>query len=250
MCVVGKKMFFAGQDLQDGQAGLWVVPNGTGKGIYEVGGQADKGVKNSPAGNANNLPHGMGPIDITAYKGKAMFDASDNTINPNTGWYKPAQGLWVSNGSAGGTVELGGHGSCNHEPAKALDGGLLGGVANPDFKVYKNEVLFLGVDDKTAAGGEELWVTNGTVSGTREIGGIHNAGIKQHPIFGSGGSSDSPNFTIFGGKVFFTAQAYDSATSSNEWAIWTTNGTAAGTHMVANSFSVYYPNTDFTVGKL
>ena len=254
LCVVGKKMFFAGEDLQDGQEGLWVT-TGTAKGTYEVGGQADKGVKNSPVKKGINPEVGMGPVDITAYKGEAIFAATDNTIGPN-GSYTDTEGLWISNGAAGGTIEIGGRGSSEITGAqKAVvnhgyqPGGLMSnafGGGNPDFTVFDKKVLFLGVDDKSNAGQEELWVTNGTVGGTHEIGGIHNAGIKGHPIFDTASDSNSPDFTIYDGKVFFTALV----AATNEWAIWTTNGAAAGTHMVAGTESYDYPSTFFTVGKL
>jgi len=243
MCVVGKEMFFGGEDLQDSQYALWVT-NGSAKGTIEIGGQGNRGIKNSPYQNAMNLTTGMGPTDITTYDGKAMFAATDNTIRPN-GYYAHTVGLWTSNGTAGGTIEIGGHGSSQIKNAQtALNGGLLGGVANPDFTVYKNEVLFLGVDDKSAPGHLELWETNGTVAGTTEIGGIGNAGIAGHPIFSS--DNKVPDFTLFGGEILFTAQS----ASTDHWGIWETNGTAAGTRLLGYTGPNYEPITDFTLAKI
>jgi ELWxxDGT repeat protein len=248
MCVVGTKMFFAGEDLQDSQYSLWVT-NGTAKGTIEIGGQGNRGVKSSPYGNAMNLPAGMGPTDITAFDGKAIFSATDNTLRLN-GYYAHTEGLWISDGTAAGTIEIGGRGSQqikNAQHALLPDdsgGGLEGGVGDPDFTVYKNEVLFLGVDDKSSPGQMELWETNGTVAGTTEIGGLGNAGIKGHPVFAETTDPHSPDFTVYGGEVFFTAMSG----TTNQWGIWETNGTAAGTHLLKN-IGYYLPTTDFTIGK-
>jgi ELWxxDGT repeat protein len=243
MCVVGNEMFFGGADLQDAQYGLWVT-NGTAGGTIEIGGQGNKGVKNSPYKNAMNPTVGIGPTDITAFDGNAIFAGTDNTIGPN-GYYTDTVGLWKSSGTAAGTIEIGGHGSSEIKDAqKALDGGLLGGVANPDFTVYKNEVLFLGVDDKSEPGHVELWETNGTVAGTSEIGGIGNAGIKGHPLFSS--DTKVPDFTVYDGDVLFTAQS----SATDLWGIWETNGTAAGTHLLKTIGSNYEPVTDFTLAKI
>jgi ELWxxDGT repeat protein len=247
MCVVGTKMFFAGEDLEDSAYSLWVT-NGTAAGTIEIGGEGNKGIKGSPYQNAMNLTVGMGPNDITAFDGKAIFAATDNTIG-NNGYYTDTVGLWTSNGTAAGTVELGGQGSQGIKNAQTkLNGGLEGGVGDPDFTVYKSEVLFLGVDDKGNPGQLELWETNGTVAGTTEIGGIGNAGITGlagHPVFAESESPASPpDFTVYDGEVFFTAMS----SKSGEWGIWETNGTAAGTHMIATTGS-YVPTTDFTVGK-
>ena len=238
MCVVGGKMFFRGVDQTDSDGALWVT-NGTAAGTYEVGGQANAGVKNAPAGNKKNLPAGMAPNDITAYKGKALFAAVDNTLAPIKETYTHTVGLWTSNGSASGTKEIGGLGSAAIRGAnKAENGGLLGGVANPDFTVYKNEVLFVGRDDHGTDGHLELWVTNGTVAGTHEIGGLDNAGVKGGLTMA--GDLKSPDFTDYDGKIFFTAYS-----AADDWAIWETNGTAKGTYVLSGSASKE-PYTDFT----
>lgn len=122
---------------------------------------------------------------------------------------------------------------------------MLGGVANPDFTVYGNEVLFLGVDSSEQPGQMSLWETNGTQSGTTEIGGLGNAGIAEHPVFASTADPKSPDFTVYDGLVFFTA-----LNSQNQWGIWETNGTASGTSEVFSTGSNAYPATDFTLGKL
>ena len=106
MCVVGNEMFFGGADLQDAQYGLWVT-NGMAGGTIEIGGQGNKGVKNSPYKNAMNPTVGIGPTDITAFDGKAMFAGTDNTVGLN-GYYTDTVGLWESNGTAAGTTEIGG----------------------------------------------------------------------------------------------------------------------------------------------
>ena len=71
-------------------------------------------------------------------------------------------GLWETNGTASGTVEIGGVGGTGLSAALNFDTGFT----TPDFTVYGNEVLFDGIDGSAR---NSLWETNGTVSGTKEI---------------------------------------------------------------------------------
>lgn len=82
----------------------------------------------------------------------------------------------------------------------------------------------------TASTGNELWITDGTPTGTAFLKDIN-----------TGSDSSSPrNMTLVGDKVYFSA--YD-ATNGNE--LWITDGTANGTTLVKNIYTGSngsYPN--------
>src|SRR5262249_4565125 len=148
--------------------------------------------------------------DMVVFNNEVLFagiDAANQT------------GLWVTNGTAAGTYEL--TGITN---AYAGSGGLFGGsVAQPpDFTVFKNEVLFDGVD---AAGNNGLWVTDGTVGGTHELTGINDA---------SAAGVLPKDMTVFNNEVLF--QGSDAA---GVIGLWVTDGTAAGTHELTGVKGAY-----------
>ena len=137
-------------------------------------------------------------------------------------------GLWVTNGTATGTYELTGINNVN-----AGSGGLFGGspifgysttdvAVPPDFTVFKNEVLFDGVD---AAGENALWVTNGTVAGTYELTGINGA---------SAAGVLPKDMTVFNNEVLFGGRD-----AADNYGLWVTNGTAAGTHELTGIKGTY-----------
>src|SRR5437667_295325 len=77
---------------------------------------------------------------------------------------------------------------------------------------------------KSASYGYELWVTNGTTAGTSLVKTIY-----------SGGNALPQNLTYLGNsshKVVFSAT--DGASQSHGFELWVTNGTSAGTYLVAD----------------
>ena len=93
-------------------------------------------------------------------------------------------------------------------------GGGYGKVIIP----FGTGLIFVGED---ATNGEELWITDGTVAGTKLLKDIN-----------PGAESSSPNnFCVSGGKVYFSATT---ATDGNE--LWVTDGTTDGTVLVADIF--------------
>jgi ELWxxDGT repeat protein len=254
--VLGNEVLFRGNDTQDTPGSLWVT-NGTAAGTSEIGGEGNKGIAEAPAGfsgTINGAPRselaaGMQPADLITFNGKAMFAAYDNQLD-TAGYYIPSEGLWVSDGTAGGTTEIGGLGSTGITGAfqyvaslgVANGGGIFdsGNVADPDFTVYNNEVLFIGADaSNDYAGYVGLWVTNGTAAGTSEIGGLGNTGISGFSGFNGADSSLSPDFTVLNGEVLF----------SSGGDLWVTNGTAQGTkNLGKETGNTYAPlGADFTI---
>ena len=81
---------------------------------------------------------------------------------------------------------------------------------------FGNKVLFSGVDDTH---GDELWVTDGTAAGTKQIKDLYDAG---------GGEDSHPDqFTVIGAQAYFSAKI-----DANNKVLWVTDGTAAGTKRV------------------
>lgn len=71
-------------------------------------------------------------------------------------------GLWVTDGTAAGTTEIGG--LKNAGISSAYSGGMLG--YPPDFTLFNSGVLFQAQDK---VGNLGLWVTDGTAAGTSEL---------------------------------------------------------------------------------
>lgn len=132
---------------------------------------------------------------------KAVFRGTDASGHLN---------LWVTDGTAAGTSEL--------TVAGAYSGGLLyttSAFINPDFTVLGAEVLFDGYD---ASGHYNLWITDGTSPGTKEL---PIAGASSNGLFYGGGS---PLFTVLGRKALFAG--VDTSLHVN---LWVTDGSSAGT---------------------
>jgi ELWxxDGT repeat protein len=183
-------------------SGLWVT-DGTAAGTHELTGIIGA-YTGGPAGNA---PGGLDPRDMMVFGNKVLFNGTDANGN---------HGLWVTDGTAGGTHELTG--------IKGADsGGLFTGFP-PDFTVYKNEVLFEGTDANGQVG---LWVTNGTAAGTHELTSIKGANT-------SGSGLNPEDLTVFNNEVVFRG-----VDASGQIGLWVTNGTAAGTHELTGISGAY-----------
>ena len=208
---IGTKALFSGADIKTVPGvGLWIT-DGTIAGTSEIGGLDDAGVA-----GASGL--GLHPYDITAFgNGKAIFVGFDSTTNP-------VAELWATDGTAAGTIELGGLG--NQGLSGVNPKGLLpsdaAGVTAP-FASIGNKVVFEGVD---ASGLDTLWVTDGTTAGTFEIGGVNNAGVVGAPT----GGLLTHQFAAVGNEAYFVAQ---SESTGVDLGVWVTDGTVAGTQQVA-----------------
>jgi ELWxxDGT repeat protein len=187
------EVLFQGQDAS-GLYGIWET-NGTAAGTTEIGSFGSTGINGaSPSGLLSNIYP-----DFTVFNGEVLFDGVDASGD---------HGLWMTNGTAAGTTEIGGLDNGNIPGVNAS--GLFRNIA-PDFTGFNGEVLFQGVDASGFAG---LWVTNGKTSGTMELG-VSGANLL--------GLSPS-DMTVLNGEVLF---AGDDSTPREE--LWVTNGTAAGT---------------------
>lgn len=116
--------------------------------------------------------------------------------------------LWKSDGTAEGTVRLE---RFDNEPT-ASDF-LLSGPK--ELTALGGGLLFSGF---SIAAGRELWASDGTPAGTRQLADV-----------AAGAASSAPShFTVLGGRVFFTARQVD-----GRGELWASDGTPAGTARLA-----------------
>jgi ELWxxDGT repeat protein len=219
--VFNGEVLFSGIDA-GGNYGLWVT-NGTAAGTYEITGISSA----SPGGLFRGLN-----ADMAVFNNEVLFagiDAANQT------------GLWVTNGTAAGTSELTGINNAFTGSGGLFGGSPIGGFPTsgvaqpPDLTVFKNEVLFDGLD---AAGENGLWVTNGTAAGTHELTGI--SGANAAGILPS-------HMTVFNNEVLFSGRD-----AAGNIGLWVTDETAAGTHELTGIKGTYSGGLnpfDFTVFK-
>ncbi|MCP9770751.1 hypothetical protein EGI22_22840 [Lacihabitans sp. LS3-19] len=132
------------------------------------------------------------PSNFIAFNNIMLFSAYDAQFSSN-------QELWISNGTAAGTMIL-----------KDIYPGPYGSYPK-NFFVLGTKVLFVATNDTA---GEELWITDGTSAGTQMVKNIYPGQT----------SSSIQGFTIFNGEAYFYAS---NDTQGRE--LWKTNGTEAGT---------------------
>ncbi|NTW01785.1 MAG: hypothetical protein HGA19_10900 [Oscillochloris sp.] len=137
------------------------------------------------------------PTSLTSTNGKIFFTTCDDFTSGSQ-----RHGLWVSDGSEGGTVRL-----------KDFTTGP--DRLSPTSLISVGGDLFFSAYDR--AGGTELWTSDGTESGTVRVRDI-NPGTE---------SAQPAQLTDVNGQLFFTA--YDGASGTE---LWTSDGTEGGTVLV------------------
>jgi ELWxxDGT repeat protein len=147
-----------------------------------------------------------GSAGLAELGGKVVFSATD------TG----GRELWISDGTVAGTT-----------PLKDI---AIGGDGSPqDFFSFGSLVLFTADDGTT---GRELWKTDGTETGTVRLADID-------PTTSSGPASGieyDPQFTLFGGQVYFVA---NDGTRGVE--LWRTDGMTASLAIDINTTTTTDP---------
>ena len=188
------KIFFQGVNSDDHSE--LNVSDGAADGTLEIG--ANNGV-----GAAGGGAYSLAPIDITVFGSEILFE--NESISPD--W-----GLWLSNGTVTGTFEIGG--LSNQQVANAPASGL----SPENITTFGTDALFTSNDKNTDQ--DMLWVTNGTTTGTLEIGGLGNQGIAGKYF----GGWNPYNLIAVDDKVFFIAN------DANDFeGLWVSDGTTAGT---------------------
>ena len=180
---VAGTLFFSAEDNQNGRQ-LW-RSGGTTATTSRLTGPG------LPAGAAN-------PVGLTALDTTVLFSARDDS----------GRELWRTDGTPDGTTRVK---DINNGPGdSSMDPFELWGNHNTPAVVGSK--MFFAADDGTS--GRELWVTDGTESGTRRVRDINP---------GSTGSSPY-GFLTFDGRVFFYATDPTGGTE-----IWQSDGTEDGT---------------------
>jgi ELWxxDGT repeat protein len=191
LTVVGTEVFFRANGNE-----IWKASEAAGA------------VKLATVGPENEEPLGSGSYAMFAVlDGKLLFADDDGTTG---------QELWATDTATGATGLL--------KEIAAGNEGAFGGSMSYGAAAALDGVLYFAATDDT---GTELWRTDGTEAGTRQV-----ANIATTTSFGYGGAtedSSSPgSLTPVGDLLFFTASTRESGRE-----LWKTDGTAAGTVQVA-----------------
>jgi ELWxxDGT repeat protein len=187
LTVLGTKALFEVTALS-GDSFLWVT-DGTFAGTKFLTGNV--------AGSASE--------DIVALGKNALFVEYDEDSNRSH--------LAVTDGTVKGTHEL----TVAHASAR----GLFYFNGSPSFQKLGSKVLFAGVDDSgdaTVNFAVNLWVTDGTAKGTKEL---HVANADPDGLLDSRFGVD---FTVLGNKVLFVGRD-----KNRNYNLWITDGTPNGT---------------------
>lgn len=148
--------------------------------------------------------------DFTVVNGHMLFTANDHTHGRE---------LWITDGTEAGTRLL-------MDTWEGPDDGVWTVLSRTLYTVGNGERAVFVAQERDH--GRELWVTDGTEAGTHLLMDIHTEG-------GSYPSSAPENFMQVGGLVYFSA--FDTEAGNT---LWVTDGTEAGTRLVADA----QPNSD------
>jgi len=157
-----------------------VISSNTGAyGIYKYNAAASDGLKLYKNSATNNV------VFAPAINDSLLFftTASSPTVKP---------GLWVTNGT---------------DTVKLLDDD----AAFASFYSARGKLYFSHTNNTA---GEELWVSDGSVTGTKKLDNVDNELSNPWPS----------NFTLLGNKVLFTAN-----TTANGYELWQTEGAKSNT---------------------
>lgn len=158
--------------------------------------------------------------ELTVFDGRLFFSATDGDPYERDGTFSGANGqeLWVSDGTQSGTILFKDiyEGSFTNEynQTEAFD-------SDPEYLTVAGDQMFFSA--RTANTGHELWVTDGTNSGTRMVTDIY-PGVDSNGFPESG---DPEDMIALGNKVVFVG---DDAEHGSE--LWVSDGTEAGTHLL------------------
>ncbi len=237
--------YFAANDGVNGTE-LWRT-DGTESGTYMV-----KDI--NPGVDDGSFPSSFSLIGDSFY----FFGMSGDNNGSN---WKGSKGLWKSDGTGTQLIEDFGDYSLTSYGAPgylqpfgdrlifAKDDGAGGGyqwepwISDGSSSAYKLKDIWSGEDGSSFIGclelnskcyataddyyhGAELWVTDGTESGTHIVKDIY-----EDDGTGRGTDGGASNLTIVGNQLFFVSNSL-----SNGFALWKSDGTLSGTVMVKDSF--------------
>lgn len=195
--VLDHRAYFAATDGRDNQSThhgqeLW-VSDGTANGTKLV--KDIRPASGTGQGDSN-------PIALSVFGNALLFAAYDGT-----GW-----GLWRSDGTAAGTTLL------KDIAAPGLNDEPVFPSGDP-FPSLNGQAYFVA-DDGTGA---EVWVSDGTTTGTHVLTDINAAG-----------SSNPGSPEIINGRAYFSAD------NGNGYHLYSSDGTALGTHRISSAAAQTY----------
>jgi len=199
--------------LGTGGTFLFAASDGTtGVELYISDGTASgtKLVKDISAGTTSSSP-----LYLTPFAGKVYFSAMDQSVGRE---------LWVTDGTAAGTMLV-----------KDIYPGQTNGRpnnSNPAYFAALGNMLLFGADDGKV--GNELWKTDGTAAGTKlflDINkGLGSGGTSRDSAYKENASVGPSYLTRVGSRhIWFAADHYPDGVE-----LWKTDGTVAGTKLVAD----------------
>ncbi|MFL2966691.1 MAG: ELWxxDGT repeat protein [Candidatus Thalassarchaeaceae archaeon] len=195
--VMGDNLYFQASDNIH-SVELW-KSDGTEAGTVMV-----KDVNSECLGGSCEQTQASSPASLAAVGDTLFFYADDGTHGAE---------LWRTDGTEAGTVMV--------KDIVPGTGSSDGGSSSLSLAV--GDTLFFRADDGTH--GTELWKSDGTEAGTVMVKDIRPDGAQGYP----------QHLTAVGGLLFFRAIGPDG--TSNDWNLWRSDGTEAGTIMVTNSTS-------------
>ena len=203
------KLYFTADDGENGHE-LW-VSDGTSNGtqlLLDINpGINNYYYKSYPDGSNSN------PSNFIEFDGKLYFTADDG---------ENGHELWVSDGTSTGTQLLL---NINPEYSYYYDD-YFNINSNPDDFIEFDGKLYFAADD--GENGHELWVSDGTPTGTQLLLDISPRIIEYGHFEAPDPFSSYPdNFIEFDGKLYFTA---DDEEHGRE--LWVSDGTATGTKLL------------------
>ncbi|MDH7447415.1 ELWxxDGT repeat protein [Aquimarina sp. 2201CG14-23] len=179
------KLYFRARDAVYGQE-LWVT-DGTPLGTKRI-------IDLNPGPNSGRI------ANITVFNNKLYFTADDGVHGTE---------LWESDGTETGTKMV-----------KDIYVGNQFNSSYPRYLTVYNGKLYFSAND-SSENGTELWVTDGTETGTQLVKNINPN------IYGSGYPLD---ITVFNNKLYF--RAFDGIQTE----LWESDGTEAGTKLAVDIF--------------
>jgi len=205
-------IFFAGRDSVNGTE-LWAT-DGTASGTRIV-----KNIAGSTTDSEGSYISSE-PDGFIYYNGKTYFIADDGTYGKE---------LWVTDGSEAGTVML-----KDINTTIVVDSSATYGSNPSNFVVYNNKLYFSAAgsyDTSNDIYDTELWVTDGTETGTVQVKDINSTLISGSET--STYNSNPSNLTLFNGLLYFSAAgSYDTSNYIYDTELWVTDGTETGTVQV------------------
>jgi ELWxxDGT repeat protein len=191
----GDRVLFAALDHVHGTE-LW-ISDGTAAGTHMVR-EINPGIGDA----VGNNPY------IAVSGNVAFFSAIDGTHGSE---------LWKTDGTEAGTTMV----------SDILPGGF--GSSPSGMIAFGSNIYFRAAT--TPNGTSTLWTSDGTAAGTRQINESHPIGVNSpsNNSFIPGSSLTIPAFTIIDGTLYFAG-----SNSLNGFEPWKSDGTDAGTAMIAN----------------